>query len=187
MILDSLDIKTVGILLSVFVALIGIISAYYNNLRLHKRKERLELVSQQINNFYGPLYISSESGKIALDAFHKKIGRTLFFDTEHQPNEKELEEWRIWIESVFVPLNDFREQLILNNAHLIIEEEMPKVLLEFVAHSSAHKAMLKSWKNENYSEHEPLIDFPYDILAYAKSAYAELKKEQLKLVGTVTK
>lgn len=182
--MENMDVEKVGVFLSVLVAAVGIVGAYYNNLKLHKRKERLDLVTQQINCFYGPLYISSESGKIALDAFHEKTGRQLF-GTDIPPNDTELEEWRVWIESVFIPLNDFREKLILNNAHLLREEIMPEVLLKFVAHSSAHKAMFKKWQNGDLTEHEPLIEFPYDIREYAKSAYLELKKEQLKLIGKV--
>ena len=44
--------------------------------------------------------------------------------------------------TIFMPLNDVREKIIIENAHLIVEEEMPQCLLDFVTHVVGYKALL---------------------------------------------
>ena len=36
--------------------------------------------------------------------------------------------------TIFMPLNDVREKVIIEKAHLIVEEQMPQCLLDFVTH-----------------------------------------------------
>jgi len=83
---------------------------------------------------------------------------------------------------VLMPLNEMKEQLILRNAYLIREAEIPECLLMFVAHSSAYKAVLKRWSDGDYSEHLSIIEFPEDLDFYASTSYQELKAEQLRLL-----
>jgi hypothetical protein len=87
------------------------------------------------------------------------------------------------VEEVFMPLNDFREEIIIKNAHLIREEIIPNCLLEFVAHVTAYKVVVKKWSNKDYSEGLSVNDFPGELLDYARCSYNSLKKEQLKLTA----
>lgn len=82
-----------------------------------------------------------------------------------------------------MPLNESLEKLILENAYLIREEEMPDCLLKFVTHVSAYKANLGKWDMGDLSEHFTALDFPVEIDIYATEAYRELKAEQLRLIG----
>jgi hypothetical protein len=36
--------------------------------------------------------------------------------------------------TIFMPLNDIREKIIIEKAYLIVEEQMPRCLLDFVTH-----------------------------------------------------
>ena len=38
-----------------------------------------------------------------------------------------MKEWTLWMTTIFMPLNDIREKVIIEKAHLIIEEQMPQV------------------------------------------------------------
>lgn len=87
------------------------------------------------------------------------------------------------VKNVFTPLNELREKLILENAHLLREKEILECLLKFVTHVSAYKAILRKWEMGDLSEYALLIDFPPEIDEYASKAYQELKAEQLKLIG----
>lgn len=178
--------EAISLIVTVALAFLGYLVTYLNNLRLTKRKERLELINKRINEFYGPLYIASKAGKIAYKALLLKLGKNEVFGVlgkDPPPDEKDLAEWRVWLKNVFMPLNEYREQLILESAHLIREEEMPHCLLEFVTHVSAYKAIVKKWEAGDLSEYAPLIDFPTDIDEYASKSYKDLKKKQLALIG----
>ncbi|WP_088243556.1 hypothetical protein [Calothrix rhizosoleniae] len=176
-----MTVQWISLLVTITLAFTGYILTYLNNLRLARRKDRLTLISKQLNDFYGPLFIASEAGAIAFQSIQKKIG--LPSREVPQVDSKIYVEWRLWMENVFMPINIFREELILNHAHLIREEETPVCLLRFVAHVSAYKVVLKKWSEDDYSEHFSVIDFPSEILNYAKVSYRELKEEQIKLIG----
>jgi hypothetical protein len=94
-----------------------------------------------------------------------------------------LKEWQIWVENVFMPMNEFCEKVILENAYLIREKDMPECLLYFVTHVSSYKAILPKWNARDFSEYTPLIAFPSGLTEYAEQSYRELKKEQLRMIG----
>jgi hypothetical protein len=181
----NINIDTVTLIITVLLAFAGYVITYLNSLRLAKRKERLDLINKRINEFYGPLYVASRAGEIAYKTLLFKVDKERVFGRGDNlpPDEKTLTEWRIWLQKVFTPLNEFREKLILENAYLIREEEMPECLLRFVTHVSAYKAMLSKWNMGDLSEYVPLIDFPEELDEYATTSYRELKAEQLKLIG----
>lgn len=173
----------IELLVTIVLAFIGYIATYFYNLRLSKRKGRLELIEKRINEFYGPLYISNIAGKTTYLTLLKKLGKKQVFDETDPPDEKQLKEWRIWSETVFRPLNSFNEELIYKNAHLLMDEEIPRCLIDFVTCVSEWKTILKKWELGDFSEQTAMLDYPEELLEYAKQAYLKLKKEQLKLIG----
>lgn len=177
---------TVSLIITVILALVGYLITYLNDLRLSNRKEQLDLVNKRINEFYGPLFVATQSSLTAYKALHLKLGREKIFESDNRlliPDEKDLTEWRIWLESVFMPLNEFSEKLILENAYLIREEKMPQCLLDLVTHVSAHRATLKKWEAGDFTDYAPLKPFPSEVDAYIARSYQELKTEQLSLIG----
>ena len=73
--------QIVSLVITVILALTGYIATYANNLRLARRKERLDLINKRIDEFYGPLYVASQAGYIAWRALLDKYKREgLFFD-----------------------------------------------------------------------------------------------------------
>jgi hypothetical protein len=177
------DVKWVSTVVTIALGFIGLAGTYLYNLRLARRKDRLELINLQLNQFYGPLYVSTVVGAIAFDALRRKLRRELIFANRFQPDPEGLREWKIWLPNVFLPLNEFRGDLILTNSHLIREQDMPECLLAFVAHAAAYKAVLKKWEEGDFSEFLSIIDFPADLEKYATRSYQELKREQLQLLG----
>ena len=175
--------EVVSLTVTVVLALTGYLITYLYSLQLSKRKEQLELIDKRIKDFYGPLYISIHVSRIAYETLLGKMGRKVIRDQDNPLTEKELAEWRVWSKSIFRPLNESLEKLILGNAYLIREEEMPECLLKFVTHVSAYKANLAKWDMGDFSEHFTALDFPVEIDAYATKAYRELKAEQLRLIG----
>jgi hypothetical protein len=181
-----MNLQLVSILVTIALGLIGLSGTYLYNLRLARRKDRLELINLQLKQFYGPLYVSTQVGAMAAAALQLKLGRKEIFPNRSRPDDEALREWKIWLPNVFMPLNEFREGLILKNSHLIREQEIPECLLAFVAHSAAYKAVLKKWEANDFSEVLSIIDFPHDIEKYAERSYCELKREPLRLLGQTT-
>lgn len=175
--------QSITILVGIALALCGYFATYLNNLVAERRREKLSLINKQITSFYGPLYVISVVGRTAYEALIEKLGRHHDPDLQTRLADNEFSEWRLWIMHVFMPMNLWCERILLENAHLLREREMPRCILQFITHVSAYKAVVKKWESGDFAERFSLVDFPEDLGNYATIAYQELKAEQLRLVG----
>lgn len=177
-----MDVQIVALAIPIVVALLGYWITKRNQLELSRWRERLDLINNRLNNFYGPLYVQSEVGYGAYKTLIDKMGGEGAF-RQVPMDAAVLHEWQVWVENIFLPLNQASEDLIMQNAHLIREEEFPESLLLFVMHAAAYKAMVAKWKQNDFEEYLPKIDYPVELSDYAARSYRELKHEQLQLIG----
>jgi len=181
---NNIAIVTVAVTIALAVA--GYVAAYINGRILSRKKDQLDLVNKRLNEFYGPLYVATQAGHIAYDALMKKLGkRAHVFEGEEEPTPSELDEWYLWMRTVFTPLNDIREKIIIEKAHLIIEEQMPNCLVEFVTHVVGYRAVLAKWQRGDFAEKYSIIDFPVTLDNYASKSYAALKSQQTQLLKSL--
>ena|ERR1041384_8377947 len=178
-----MSLQTVALVTTIALAFIGYFASYVNNLILARRKERLDFLNKALHDFYGPLYVITHVGQTAYAAFVVKVGKQNDPNLEKPLTEKEFAEWRLWVVNVFMPMNQRYENLLLANAYLIQEKEMPECVLRFITHASAYKPIVKKWESGDYSEQFSIIDFPEDLLEYTTRTYRSLKDEQLRLIG----
>ena len=183
--MDLLSVPTVlqnAAILTVILALSGYLMTTLSAHMLARRRDKLRLVNKRINEFYGPLYVASEAGNIAYRSLLKRQGKVVsepILDTE-------LKEWTLWMNTIFMPLNDIRERVIIEKAHLIIEEQMPQCLLDFVTHVVGYKAVMARWAEGDFSERRSSIGWPPEFDLYVKQSYAALKAEQAHLMNSTT-
>jgi hypothetical protein len=164
--------------LTVLVAFAGYAITFLSAHMLARRRDKLELVNKRLNEFYGPLYVASEAGNIAYRSLLNKQGKT-----QSEPiTDEQLKEWVLWIRTIFIPLNEVREKIIIENAHLIVEEQMPQCLLDFVTHVVGYKAVLRKWADGDFSERRSTIGWPPEFDIYVRKSYAALKAEQMRLM-----
>lgn len=182
-----MDFPKFSLLITVTLAFLGYLITYWNNLRISKRKERLNLITKRISDFYGPLFIATHTNKRAFQSLVKKLGResALFTDKAGLPTDKEFQEWRLWMINILMPKNELIEKLILEKAYLIRENQIPECLLKFITHISGYKINIRQWENGDYSERLSIIDFPAEIEEYASNSFNELKDQQVKLMGKI--
>jgi len=170
----------IALIITVVLAFVGYIVKYYFDKINYRREKKLELINQRLNLFYGPLYFETIAGrtiKEKLDEkFHTKDGA--IFDAKYNT------EWRLFVIEVLMPLNLMREKTILENSYLIIENEPPECLKEFIIHVSTFKAVVAKWKSGDFSENFAMILFPATLEEYIVNSYLSLKKEQGKLIGS---
>jgi hypothetical protein len=151
---------------------------------LAARKDRLILLNEQLEKLYGPLCIACVEGKVAYQALLKKLDRKKsIFEDGNQPSQEELEEWFHWMKIVFMPLNQLREKIILENTHLIYEKKIPDCFVEFSTHVVSYRVLMAKWEAKNFTETYSPVDFPVDFDPYVQSTFEKLKAEQSKLIG----
>jgi hypothetical protein len=160
--------------LTIILALVSYLATFMSAQVLARRRDKLELVNRRLNEFYGPLYVASQVGNIAYRSLLQKQGKTQSFPIR----DDEMKEWMLWMTTIFMPLNDIREKIIIEKAALIVEEQMPQCLLDFVTHVSGYKAVLAKWSGEDYSERRSTIGWPPEFDRYVARSYATLKAEQ---------
>jgi hypothetical protein len=165
-------------ILTILLAFAGYLVTFMSSRMMGRRADMLRLVNMRLNEFYGPLYVASQAGNIAYRSLLKKQGKT-----QSEPIlDSEMKEWVLWMTTIFMPLNDVREKIIIEKAHLIVEEQMPHCLLEFVTHVVGYKALMAKWAEGDYSERRSTIGWPPEFDNYVTRSYQSLKAEQTRLL-----
>jgi hypothetical protein len=95
----KVDSKTVvTLLVTAFLAFIGYIVKYLNDVAMARRKDRLDRINQQLRNLYGPLYAIDQASGIAWQAFRSRYRKKQsYFRSNPPPNEEDLKAWRLWM------------------------------------------------------------------------------------------
>lgn len=166
--------------LTIILAFLSYLMAFLSSRMMARRADMLKLVNMQLNEFYGPLYVAGQAGNIAYRSLLARQGKTQSYPIL----DSELKDWVLWMETIFMPLNDIREKIIIEKAHLIIEEEMPRCLLDFVTHVVGYKAIMARWAEGDYSERRSTIGWPPEFDAYVERSYKTLKAQQMALIHT---
>ena len=169
-------------ILTIVLAFVGYLVTFLSTRMMARRADRLKLVNKRLNEFYGPLYVASQAGNIAYRSLLQKQGKT-----QSEPSlDSEMKDWVLWMTTIFMPLNDIREKIIIEKAYLIVEEQMPRCLLDFVTHVVGYKAVLSKWAEGEYAERRSTIGWPPEFDPYVERSYAALKAEQTNLLHSYT-
>lgn len=174
------------------VAIAGYFIRYAIDLRLAQRKERLERINRQLSEFYGPMLALSRASDESWEAFRQRFrppSAVSFWQLEPPPTRDEVLAWRRWMTTVFVPVHQSMMDLVLKHADLIDESDMPDALLALSAHVAGYQAVIAAWESDDVAldreANVSVVNYPSQELAtYAAQAFARLKAEQCKLIGS---
>jgi hypothetical protein len=180
----AVDFQTVSLIATVILAIVGYVVTYANNIRIENRKAKIKFISDQLQYLYGPLFTLSDASNQAWIAFRSRWRPGgPFFGTIPPPSAEELEQWRLWMAEVFMPLNLKMETVIVENSHLINGPGMPGEFRKFLSHVEAYKTTVKSWENGDLKYHTSYSNYPKEFNRMVEKAYAELKKKQAEMIG----
>jgi hypothetical protein len=83
------------------------------------------------------------------------------------------------VETVSHPRATRAYELIISKAHLLVEDEMPHCLLQFLAHKAGYDVLTQRWKDGDFCEHLSVARHPGDQLYdYLQRSFTRLKREQ---------
>jgi hypothetical protein len=178
-------------LAGVAVAAIGYLVKYFSDIKFAQRTDRLNRINRQLSELYGPLLAHTRSSGESWQAFRRRYrppGDASFWHTDPPPTPEDVVAWRLWMSTVFVPLNQRMTDLVLMHADLIEEPDMPACLLTMCAHVAGYQAIVEQWATGDISvereDNVSVVNFPGQELAdYAATAFARLKAEQSQLLG----
>jgi hypothetical protein len=168
----------------VALAIAGYFYTYYYGKRQEQRKNRLERINRQLDDFYGPLLAIVQSNQQAWENFLAKHGdNPNFYKKEENPTPEEVAEFHTWMSTVFMPNNDELHDIIINNTSLLVEDNIPKVLLDLFAHIMEFRINFSERENEHAEVAESRSKYPgKELLAYCEKCFRKLKTEQIRLI-----
>jgi len=165
------------LIVTVFLALIG----YLYTLFLARRKDRLKRINRQLSDLYGPLYALSRTGAYVWTSFRSqhRPHKGSFWKPGSPVDDPDADAFRLWIRSVFMPLNRQMMELVVNRADLLEGTEIPDFLLKLCAHISSYEALLVQWEKGDHAINEPIVNFPRrELRDFAEKEFRRLKQEQ---------
>jgi hypothetical protein len=175
------------IVVGVLIAFIGYGVKYVNDLRLAQRKDRLDRVNRQLSELYGPLFALNAAGTRLWTEFMRLPGRRSHVWLFEEADDKG-KAWRLWMTTVFMPLNVEMRNAVVDHADLLRDTDMPTCLLDLFAHVAGYETVLERWRTGDFDprdarDNTSVIDFPAEKLAsYIDTAYFDLKREQSELM-----
>ncbi|MET7984696.1 DUF3883 domain-containing protein [Streptomyces sp. NPDC005281] len=178
----------VPLVVTVVIAATGYGATYLTNLRLTRRKDHLDRVNRQLSELYGPLYAQSTAVDQAWEKFEARY-RTKWVASAPTTAEWAAT-WRLWMSTVFMPLNRRMVETIVTHADLLIEDTIPDSLKELCAHVACYEPIVAGWQEEGfdsvqYGDHVSIAgNFPHEELSvYLQESFESLKREQAWLLA----
>lgn len=173
---------------AILVASLGASLAYFYNQRLSSRQARLQRIDRQLSELYGPMYATLESNESAFNAFLQlhRSGSRQVFDLNSSPLSPELVNiWRLWVTEILQPGNRRVVELIKTKADLMVDPEIPRILLDYCAHVATLEVRIKQWeRGEQMSLWSGGINYPGPaVKEYARVCLRDLKAEQGRLLN----
>ncbi|MHA2101040.1 MAG: hypothetical protein ACW99A_20385 [Candidatus Kariarchaeaceae archaeon] len=84
----------IALFVTVLLAILGYYAAYLNNLRINRRKNRLDRVNSQLKDLYGPLFSLEQASSIAWIAFRNQYRPNRpYWGIDDLPTEDEKVAW----------------------------------------------------------------------------------------------
>jgi hypothetical protein len=167
------------------VAVAGFVAAFLNSKRLNERNDKLVRVNRQLSDLYGPMLMLVSASDVSWRTFMTEYGEgNLSAATPEGAPLVDKEEWMIWVKAALAPLNRQLADKLVKGGDLLIEQEVPPVLIRFIAHVSSWEAVIARWDQDDTSQLFAVVNHPgRELLNYAETGYSQLKETQAALLA----
>jgi hypothetical protein len=157
---DKRDSVPRAISIGIFIAIATAAVGYIVTLMDDHRKRQIEFADRQIEKLYGPLLSLSVANQRAWSELHYNFRnkKTYYFDDNDKPTPQQVEIWRRWMKTVFLPLDIKMETAIIDNAQLIDGGHIYTVFQDLIAHVESYKATIAKWKEIDEKENPHFRD-----------------------------
>jgi len=155
------------------------------------RKSQLQRTNTQIEKIYGPLYALSIASRRAYSELHHLAGRsTNYFDDDNPPDAEQVELWRRWMKTVFMPINLKMEAAILDNSQLVAGNKISQPFIDLIAHVESYKATIAHWKDTDdlkiteerlTARNRAVIVYPVDLDACIRDSWQAILAKRAEL------
>ncbi|MCX4768963.1 hypothetical protein [Streptomyces sp. NBC_01285] len=169
---------------SILIAVIAYWLNHHGEKRRAMHQAKLEWVNKQLRELYGPLLVMADVNETAWKEYkNRHLPDGSQRRRSQSLTEEEARRWKIWVITVFAPAALRARDTVVEHGDLVIEKEIPRVLLDFCSHAASLEVLIAEW-NSSQEADDLLVRHPGDDFAkYARASYANLKVVQSKLLG----
>ena len=152
-----------------------------------RRTRALERVDRQIGGFLGPLLAELRANDAAWQGFSRAHwpahGRSSYFTPDAETSDDEAALFRLWVRTVFMPINERIEALILGNAELLNGLDPPRSFSDFLAHVAGYRATMARWDAGDFGQSTSVNNYDAKaLLADVEDLYRQALDEQAVLL-----
>jgi hypothetical protein len=181
-VISNMNSQIIAVILTGLVTIVSLIASNYFIRKKEDRTRRLQIkmeyISKQIEEFYGPLYSFLKQIRNYRDV--REI--ITLKGSPHQDKEKIVIFFR---EEYVAPLNEEIRELIKTKFHLIEGKELPESFKAFLVHATQLSTQIRLWKELQMDTREVLgtpapLEFEVDVkktLLQLMKKYDDLLKE----------
>ncbi|MGF1457001.1 MAG: hypothetical protein ACFB6R_16670 [Alphaproteobacteria bacterium] len=179
----TISVDLLALIGPVILAFVGYFVTYVLNILRRRANARFDYVSAQLRDLYGPLFSTVQSNSAAWHAFRKtfRAGEDSMYARPFDPAEREI--WEAWAKNVFIPSNMRIKEIIEQNAHLLIDGEMPDCFRQMLAHVESSKIVLPALASGDLSVLDQFDDWPPDFNDVVERSYRTVAAEHAYLLG----
>jgi hypothetical protein len=172
---------------AILVAVIPGIIAFGLTFLDSQRNEALAHVNDQISKLYGPLYVTSQADCDTWSGVARSEWSRLKYAFSKSTTIEQTRQWRLWMTTVFQPMNVQMEQAILSNSQLVIGDRMPASFGALIAHTEGYKIVISRWQTSTAKSPDftsraanvSSLNYPTAINECARRGYLALKERQV--------
>lgn len=158
---------------SVFVAVLAFILNQTGQLRQERRQARLERVSSQLRELYGPLNALVDANERIWESLRAAQLPTL----DQRSADLTTDDWKRWRDQALMPVNRRMRDLIVEHADLFVESAVPEPFRELCAHVASMEVVLAAEAEGRAVD--ALIRHPgAAYVDYVHDTFTRLKNEQ---------
>ena len=141
-----------------------------------------------MSEFHGTEHATLQANRLYPQSVRqvRPAGRTDFFNHIFLlPHWNNSLPWRLWVTHVLQPGNKkVLHDVLVNKAHLLIDDDMPDPLLQFCAHVAGFDIVIQRWAAGDHREHLSVVSHPRNEMnEYAARSFAALKQDQAQLLA----
>ncbi len=172
----------VALLVTIVLAFTGYFVTHVLSTRRQRAEARFDFVAAQLEKLYGPLFSLVEANTASWNAFRNTFRpNEPMYDRPFTDDEKQV--WAAWADNVFIPSNLKIRDVIENNAHLLVDGEMPDSFRRVLAHIESSKIVMPALAAGGLHILGEFEDWPAEFNGFVKASYEAISREHARLLG----
>jgi hypothetical protein len=165
-------------------AIAGAIWAYLYRLKLNRHENRVQRISSQLKELYGPLYALVEAAEISRSLFFSRYDPKDWKRKEQMMPDDHRAPWVDWVQRESQNTYQKMYDVITANAHLYEDNGIPEGFRTFIAHHIQYRELVARWRSGDFTILVSTVPYPeFALPTHVRETFGRLKFSQMALIA----